>query len=157
MQMIREYVTGLAAAAMICAIVLCFAGKGKTEPLLKLICGLVLTFAMIDPILHISGGDWESLGIDFAGDAEIAAEEGKDQAEKTVRQLIKEETEAYILDKAQSLDLNIQVSVGLSDQPMPVPVQVTIRGQVSPYKRSQLSRILTEELGIAKEMQQWIS
>lgn len=157
MQMLREYITGLAAAAMICAIVLCFAGKGKTLPLLKLICGLVLTFVMIDPILHISVGDWESLGIDFGREAERAAQEGKEEAVKTVSQLIKEETEAYILDKAQSLDLHIQVTVELSDQAMPVPVRATIRGQVSPYKKSQLSRILTEELGIAKEMQTWIS
>ena len=157
MNAIGEYVIGICAAAVICAITLCFAEKGPMQPLLKLICGLILTFSLVDPILNLQSGDFSDLGIDFRSDAQEAADYGKQQAEKGVRQIIKEETEAYILDKASELNLEISVSVSLSDQALPVPESVVISGTVPPYGKSRLSRILTRELGIAKENQQWIS
>ena len=157
MGIIRDYVLGITAAAMICTVSLCFAEKGPMEPMLKLICGLILTFALVQPVLNISAGNWSALGIDFEEKGQQAAEEGKVQAENTVRQLIKQETEAYILDKARELHLSIRASVTLSDQALPVPESVTIEGTVTPYGKSRLSLILTRELGIAKENQKWIS
>ena len=125
--------------------------------LLKLICGLMLSFSILNPILSIVRGDWEDLGITLPGEGESAAEEGKEQAQKSVRALIKEETEAYILDKARDMDLTVRVSVRLSEEAMPTPDFVTVYGTVPPYQKTQLSRMLTEELGIRKENQQWIS
>ena len=157
MPQIREYVLGILAAAMICGIVLCFAEKSKEGPLLKLICGLVLTFSLVEPILNVRSGDWESLGIDFQADAKEAAEEGKALGENKVRMLIKQETEAYIMDKARDMDLHIRVEVILSDQALPTPEAVTITGTLPPYGKAKLSRMLQEELGIPRENQTWIS
>lgn len=157
MGLIRDYVLGIAAAAMICAVTLCFAEEGHTKPLMKLICGLILTFSIVRPVLNICQGNWEELGIDYRKEAEEAAEQGTLQAEKTVRELIKEQLEAYILDKAQAMDLQIQVDVTLSQETMPVPEAAEIRGSVPPYQKTRLLRILTEELGIRKENIRWIS
>ena len=154
---VREYVLGIGAAALICAITLSFGSRGSMQPLLKLVCGLVLTFAIVNPVLKITGGNLEDLGIDYGTQASQAAEEGKQQALKSIRQIIKEETEAYILDKAHDLSLELQVTVTLDDQPLPKPAAVTLRGTVPPYGKSQLTRIISQELGIAKENQTWIS
>ena len=157
MVQLREYVLGIIAAAVICGIVLCFAEKSREGPLLKLICGLVLVFSLVEPVLNISAGDWQALGINFEAEARDAAEKGRSQGESKVRILIKQETEAYIMDKARKMDLDIQVDVTLSDQNLPAPEAVTIRGTLPPYGRAKLSRILTDELGIPKENQTWIS
>lgn len=157
MQAIREYALGIAAAAMICAVVLSFARKGTMEPLLKLICGLVLTFAVIKPLLAISMGNWEDLNITYRQGGEQAAQEGTELAKKTLREIITADTEAYILDKAQEMDMNIQVTVGLSKGEPPIPEQVTITGELSPYERSRLGTFLKNELGITEEHQQWNS
>lgn len=157
MSAVQEYVLGLTAAATICGMVLCLTEKGPMEPLLKLICGLILTFCLVEPALNISLGDWAALGIDFQNQAQKAAEQGEEESKAGVRQIIKQETEAYIMDKARMLDLDIHVEVKLSPQALPVPDFVTIRGTVPPYGKSRLSLILTRELGIKKENQKWIS
>ena len=154
---VREYIIGIGAAAMICGILLSFSEKGSMAPLLKLICGLVLSFAILNPLLSIVRGDWENLGITLPGEGEKATEEGKKQAQKSVQTLIKEETEAYILDKARDMDLTVRVSVRLSEEAMPTPDFVTVYGTVPPYQKAQLSRMLAEELGLGQENQQWIS
>ena len=157
MAAVREYILGLTAAAMLCGITLSFTEKGAVQQLLKLICGLILAFCLVNPVLSIAMGDWQSLGIDYSEEAREAAEEGKEHSEKAVRTLIKQESEAYILDKARQLDLNIQVEIELSDQALPVPDFVTITGSVPPYQKSRLSLILEREMGIQKEHQKWIS
>ena len=157
MQAIREYVLGIAAAAMICAVVLCFARKGTMEPLLKLICGLVLTFAVVKPLLSISMGHWEDLNIICQKEGEKAAQAGTELAKKTLRDIIIADTQAYILDKAQEMALSIQVTVDLSKDEPPVPESVTITGALSPYERSCLGNFMEKELGITKERQQWNS
>ena len=157
MAAIREYILGLTAAAMLCGITLSFAEKGPVELLLKLICGLILTFCLTQPLLNISLGNWQELGIDFSEEAEEAALQGSESAEQEIRALIKQETEAYILDKARQLNLDIKVEVTLSREAMPIPESVVIRGTVQPYQKSRLSLILTRELGIRKENQKWIS
>ena len=157
MDAIREYILGITAAAMICGITLCFAEKSSNQALLKLICGLILTFSLVEPVLNLMDRNWQALGISFQEDAREAAQEGKLQGENTLRQLIKQETEAYIMDKARELNLQIQLEVTLSDQPMPVPESVVIKGTLPPYGKQRLSLILTRELGIPKENQQWIS
>ena len=148
---------GIGAAAMISAIALSFSGQGAMKPLLKLVCGLILAFAILNPILSISAGNLEALGMDYREQAEAAARQGQQQAVKSVREIIKEETEAYILDKAGQLNLQVEVQVSLSDQALPKPLAVTIRGVVPPSGKTRLSRILTQQLGIAKENQTWIS
>ena len=153
----REYVLGIAAAAMICGIILCFEENSPTKPLLKLICGLCLTFAMVQPFLNLWDRNWQALGIQFEEEAAEAVEAGKQQGEKTIHKLIKQETESYIMDKARELRLEIQAEVTLGDQALPVPERVTIYGVLPPYGKSRLSLILTRELGIAKENQRWIS
>ena len=157
MDEILQYVLGVCAAAMICAMILCFAEKGPMEPLLKLICGLILTFTLIDPLLNISDGNWSALGIDVRQDAEAAADKGIEQARKSVSQIIKEDAETYIQDKARELGLHLNISIDLSEQSLPVPESATVKGIIPPYAKQKLTAILEEELGIKRENQKWIS
>ena len=153
MEAIREYAAGIAAAAMICAIALSFTDSMK--PLMKLICGLVLTFAVVRPVLAFSAPD--AFCFDYGLQAREAAQSGRRLADQALREIIIEKTEAYILDKASRLGLSIQVRVDLSREDPPAPERITITGPVSPYYRKQLTWFLREQLGIREEDLQWSS
>ena len=73
-----------------------------------------------------------------------------------IRQVIKEQAESYILDKAVALGVDIQVNLTLSSGNSYVPKQVTISGAVSPLIRQHLTTLIAEDLGIPEESQTWI-
>ena len=90
-------------------------------------------------------------------DGTQAVQRGESVAMETMTQLIKEETESYILGKAAALGQTISVDVRVGDGQPPVPMEVTICGSVTPYARKRLSTCLLQDLGIAEENQIWIS
>ena len=59
-------------------------------------------------------------------------------------------------DKAKELGLNLNVEVTLSDDDTAAPAEAALWGETSPGAKSQLQRILSEDLGIPKENQRWI-
>lgn len=155
-EQIRNYLLGILAAAMICAIVTAIMGeKGPNVTLTKLIAGIFLAFTLIKPVvsMDLSGIiHWTDGYGDIAAKA-VAA--GESQTRKALGELIKQRTGAYILDKAQALNTALEVEVTLSDDDIPVPVAVRIKGKVSPYAKGRLQSIITEDLGIEKENQTW--
>ena len=93
-----------------------------------------------------------SLG--YMGDAEDAAAMGENLARDSMADIIKEETEAYILDKAADLHANLHVEVIVGEDNL--PTAVTLSGEASPYARRQIQAIIANDLGISKENQKWI-
>ena len=91
----------------------------------------------------------------YNDDAQQAIQSGVADTSNTLKQIIKDKTEAYILDKAASLGVDLQVDVILSDTAPPLPVEVLLIGAASPYAKAQLSTMIADELGIAKEAQRW--
>ena len=143
---------------MICAIVTkLMGGKGSLGALTKLITGVFLLFTLIRPLysLDLLGAAQWWQGYDEQAAQAVA--QGKEQARKSMAELITQRTQAYILDKAQALNTALEVEVTLSDDEIPVPVKVRLKGKVSPYAKGRLQQIVTEELGIEKENQIWIS
>ena len=84
-----------------------------------------------------------------------AVAEGEQQTKTALARLIKQRTCAYILDKAQALNVALEVEVTLSDDDIPVPEAVRLKGKVSPYAKGRLQTIIAEDLGIEKERQTW--
>lgn len=80
---------------------------------------------------------------------------GTKLADDARREIIKAEAEAYILDKAGSYGLQLEVCVTLREDDIPVPESVCIAGAVSPYARTRLEILIENELGIPKERQLW--
>ena len=87
-------------------------------------------------------------------DAEDAAAMGENLARDSMADIIKEETEAYILDKAADLHANLRVEVTVGEDNL--PAAVTISGEASPYARRQIQAMIANDLGISKENQKWI-
>lgn len=147
---------GVFAVSMICGIISRMINKNSTYgAMVKLICGVFLLLALFSPLGSISLNGLTEDYSDFQVNAQLAVEEGKRQSAQALSQLIKERTEAYILTKAQGLNMELQVEVTLSDQEIPVPVKVKLAGNASPYGKGRLETIILEDLGIEKENQIW--
>ncbi len=158
MESLRTYLLSVTAAAVLCGMVMSLLGKkGTIAALGKFLAGLFLSLTVIAPVVNFSTGDWSSYWQTFSLDGQDAAQAGIMMAQSAQADIIKQNLEAYILDKAASMGADLTVAVTLRDGDVLTPTSVRLSGQVSPYIRQQLSAIITEELGIAKEAQEWIN
>ena len=153
MDALRQYVISVVAGAMICGIAMSLFSKGALRQILKMLCGLILSLCVLRPMMK--GEIWDSFGFEdlLSDDAAQTAAMGEEYSARAIREIIKSETEAYILDKAQSLGVKVTAEVSLS--PDGVPVGVRICGSLSPYVKRDLSDDISRDLGISKENQVW--
>lgn len=155
MEGLRGYILSVISAAFVLAILNTLVDKkGSAGMLLRLIGGLFLTFTLISPVIDLDfTGIFDYLE-EFSESGSDAAVSGELMAREEYRTIIKDKLEAYILDKAKDLGLDLTVEVTLGDDD--VPEEVIIRGVASPYGKARLQQMITQDLGIAKENQLWI-
>ena len=154
MEALRQYVTVLTAAAILCAILTSFLGeKGLSAGLMRLLCGLVM-------VLCVFRFDWRGKWFNLLDvtdtirrEGELAAASGELESRNAMAASIKAQTEAYILDKAAELGASVQAVVSVNEELRPDGAVLT--GNVSPYVKSRLSALLEIQLGIAKEALVW--
>lgn len=152
-----QYILSVGMAAMITGILTSFTeSKSTIGVLTRMVCCLFLAFTVIKPIGNLNYDQLEFFAHRYAEAGERSAASGEALANDALRELIKQETEAYILDKASSYRTKLEVQVTVGEGDTPVPESVRISGSISPYAKSQLQQILSDELGIPKERQLWI-
>ena len=151
------YIRSVCAAGIFCAILSrLLPGKSSWSGIYKMISGMVMVFVIAAPLRNLDISELPDGLFGMAGSSAEYVQIGEEYSRKAVSEIIKNRTEAYILDKAASWSGDIEVDIELSGDALPVPVSVRISGTMSPYGKSALSSILTHELGIAKEQQIWI-
>lgn len=155
MESLGQYVIFVISSAMICGVVLGFFPNGAAKELVRMLCGIFLALSVLSPISRIDVAQWTDFDLLFNKDAAQTAAMGEAYSQNALREIIKEETRAYILDKAAALGADISADVSVSGDALPVPVGVQVTGIFSPYVKQRLEVILQEELGIAKENQLW--
>ncbi len=156
MQALGEYIVSICAAAFLCGIIGSLAPKGAAKEIIKLVCGLFLVFTVIRPISEINLPDLVEVGKSFQKDAQSAVKAGEDMAQTETAAGISEQLEAYILDKARLLRLELTVEVELDEEGSFLPKTVTLRGDAAPLARKQLTELLQKDLGIPEEDIRWI-
>lgn len=122
---------------------------------MQLICGLFLAVTLIKPLEKLPFHSDHTLWDSIRHDAEDLTKEADDQSYSSLAAIIKEETEAYILDKAQPYCDEIWIEVILTDGNPPIPQKVYLTANTSIYGKFRIEQILTEDLGITKENQIW--
>ena len=152
-----QYILSIGLAALLTAIIGEFSDrKSATGTIIRMICGLFLAFTVISPITDLNFGILDAFSQELDADTSTAISIGEELRQESVRELIKQETEAYILDKARLLGCSLEVTVSVCEAEVPVPESVRITGNVSASARRELEIVLSQELGISKENQQWI-
>ena len=153
MEALRQYVISVVAGAILCGIALRLVPKGALSQIMKLLCGLILTLCVLRPMVKAELLNSIRFDGSFFDDAVSTAALGEEYSARAIRDIIKSETEAYILDKARSLGAKILAEVSLTTDGVPAGVRVT--GSLSPYAKAALADYISRELGISKENQVW--
>ena len=157
MENIRQYLITVTAAATIAAIINSILGKkGTCAAVVKVLTGLFVAISVISPLLNIKIEQTKSFAKDLEKEAQYAISAGESAALSSVEEIISNEVSAYILDKANTMGLDIEVEVFLNDGYPPQPYSVTIKGDVSPYAKEILGQYIKDNLGIRKEDQKWL-
>ena len=155
---LREYVIHLCATALLCTVLLSFTrGTGTVKMILKLLCGIVLAYSVISPLKQLQIPQFDRIISEFQEEASVAMRWGQEATDIAIREGISQGAEAYILEKAKALNLDLLVEVELSDDEIPVPAEVSLIGNAAPYAKTVLGNAIWQDLNIPKEKQIWIS
>ena len=142
----------MTAAAIAGSCLLKFCGQSK---IMKVLFGIFVTFTVVRPFTSFEITKiLPDLGY-FNASSEYVVSSALDDSELKLKQIIKENCETYIYDKAVSLGCEIDAIVYLSDEEPYQPIKTIISGNISPYAKNKLKYYLENELGIAAEDQQW--
>lgn len=153
-ELIRMWILGLAGAAVFCALCSAVTPEGSVKRVQKLMCGVVMTLALISPLAELDMSGYSLNMAQFrrrAGEIGASAQEISDGLSRT---FIEERCAAYILDKARLLGLEIEtvkVTTQWSGEGVWYPVEAEIGAE---YDR-RLSEKIEEELGIPVQNQRW--
>lgn len=153
MQQLRTYVVSLTATATLCGVVLSLFPEGVIQKLLRLVCGIVLTIAVLSPLSDITLCEFSFVPENHLIAGENIAAMGNALAGEEKHRRIQQQFEAYILTKASALDAAVIPMVTLDNQGFPAEVQ--IKGTWSFSGKQALSAIITNDLGILEEDQIW--
>jgi len=153
---VKSYIVRIIVAAVVCGITRSLIKeKTVTGKMVNLLSGLLMTITILSPLTNISFQNIAHLYGNITLDADTYVDEGKTYAQGMTTGIIKSQTEAYILDKANNLGLQIAVEVELDDSNNSIPCGVVITGAASPYAKRVLESYMQEQLGIPKENQKW--
>ncbi len=146
----------IVAAAIVCAVARALLdGKTATGRIAYLLSGILMAVTVTAPIGNITFDGISEYWSGLSYDAQKYVSEGKAIAENQMVDIIKSQSEAYILDKANRMGLQIAVEVELDGHNGNIPCGAVISGNVSPYAQKQLGSYMEDTLGIAKENQKW--
>lgn len=154
---ISKYLLSVIAAAILCGIATSLLGqKGALGTAVKFLAGIYMTLTVIAPWGQLRMEELNQWKEQITVDAEQITLSGQNAARDAMAESIIANTQAYILEKAETLGADLTVEVMLDDSPIPVPDGVRIRGNISPYNREKLGSIIERDLGIPTEAQTWI-
>ena len=156
MQAIGEYILRVTAAAILCAILRRMLDKKKTPDAVgKLLTGIFMTYTVLSPLVDFSVDPMNGIADAYRQEAQAAVQAGETETAQALHERIKKQVEAYVLEKAQDLGAQVQVTATLSDDFYPVPRSITIQGAIGPYAKTRLKQIIKDDLGIGEENQIW--
>lgn len=153
MGLLRIWLLGVAAAAVLAALAQSLMPPGPVKKVGGLVCGLVLLWAMLLPLTSGTVLVPAQLAQDYLERIEDQARELQNQVQVQRKAVIEAELEAYILDKAaqQGYSCHVRVECQEGDEGLFVPHRAWISAPEQAWPN--LSRMLEEDLGIPTERQ----
>lgn len=157
MEVITEYLLSITGAGILCAVVKNLLGSKHTSgKIIQAVCGVFMAITVFAPVINFKLNDFEGYFEDIQYSAEEVVEDGSQTASAAMAEIIKQQSESYILDKAASIGANVNVNVKMTESYPPMPKEVILSGSVSPYDKKVIGQYITSNLGISEENQQWI-
>lgn len=157
MNTIRQCIISITAAGLICGCISAIVSKkGVYGTIIKLLTSVFLVLTVISPWTNLKFPDYTDFWNEMSASGSALVLDGTEMAQEATIGLIKANAEAYILDKATALGLDVNVDISVNCTTTPIPDGVVITGAVSPYAKTQMQEYIIENLGIPKENQIWM-
>ena len=123
--------------------------------IIKLLAGLFIALTVVSPWkgFHISDLSYYFDGLEV--DSSNCVNSGMNAYTEALQTSIIDRTQAYILEKASSMGVELTASVTVSSDQPPVPIAVELSGNISPYNKNLLKQIIVKDLGIPEDAQKW--
>lgn len=151
---LRSCLLRVVAAAVLGSVAMRLVNQGSAGRAVRLAAGIVMILTLFNPLIRIQLENVEFYLEDIRAAGEDISEDGKNAAQDAIRQRISSQMGSYILDKAGTMGAVLDVEVELDGY---VPCRVILRGSVSPYSKAVLESYISEQFGIGREAQTWIS
>ena len=156
MDSLKQYLIGILAAAIIGAIVMHVCDKHLfSANIIKLIVAIFISLNAIAPFLKFDIGSVPDHLQDFDIEANQIAEDAKSAVHKETVAVIIQRTEAYIEEKATLYGATVSADVSISSADSFVPDSVVITGNISPFGKISLKKIIEDDLAIPEDKQTW--
>ena len=97
--------------------------ENSAGKLIKFLCGIFLTITIVQFVSNLNL-NIQYMPEEYAEEAYLPVSLGKDMSENAVKDIITEQLQTYIMDKANSLGAAVKVTVTVSDNAFPVPETV---------------------------------
>ena len=147
MGVVREWLLGVTAAAILAALAEGMMPEGGVKQVGKLVCGLMLATAVLRPLGSVEVTDLAPL-LEYDGDQRQALQE---EADARMKCIIEEELSAYSMDKTAELGIpcQLQITCSADVEGVFLPVSAEIFGVSDQQAKLILMEFLRADLGLA--------
>ncbi len=158
MELIRTWILTVTVSALVIAGAEALMPQGSVKRVGKLTGGLILVLGILQPLVTMDYDQLYDL-VNTLPAGSIRQETLDQAAQEPMKGIIEEELSAYIVDKGAQLGLTCtaRVTCEAGEDGVPLPKSVTITGAMTPDQREQLCQVITQDLGLAREDQIYIS
>lgn len=156
MGLVRQWLLGVTAAALVLALAEALAPEGGAKKVCRLAGGLALLLAAVGPAAGLLNESPLTGALEgWRERTQSVQRDLEEQSDRFYLTIIEEETAAYVMDKARALgfDCEAEVVYGYDEEGVPCPWEITARGQWTQEGREKLARLLEEELGVPVQRQ----
>lgn len=154
MHQLGQYITTLTVVSLISGILLSLLQDGTIRSLLRICCGIFLTVTALSPFVEIEIPAIPEMDCHYLTEGSRIADMAEQSAQTEMKRHIKALLEEYIYDMAQKEGADIRATICLDSSGIPESVQ--LHGMASDPVQIKLQELITNDLGIRKENQEWI-
>lgn len=157
MELVRNWLIGVTAAAMVVALADSLAPDGAVKKIGKLTGGLLLAIAILQPVVGLNYAALSGILTDYRMEAAGYSTALETENLRLVKTIIEEQTAAYIQDKAAELGVGctVEVTCRADGDGNPYPASVIVYGDLTREQADTLSRMIEGDLAIPAKDQQY--
>lgn len=157
MALIRTWLIGVTAAAILAAAADSLAPAGAVKKVCRLAGGLLMAAAMLRPLAGFSYETMAAALADLQWEAGGYSAGLAEENERLKKIIIEEQTAAYIQDKAAELDAlcTAQVTCAVTEDGSLYPASVVVTGDLTQAQKDALAKVIEGDLAIPIQRQEY--
>lgn len=156
MTVIKNYLLHVCAASLLLSLIKTILPEGRVR-FVAVFCGaLLIVLIVISPLTQVRTVDMAEAIARFQMDTKQIQSGIEVKNREILEQIISQQCQAYILDEAEQLGVEIAIQVEMNQSGQyPYPVSIEVSGTISEEKREYLSGMIERDLGIPADKQKW--